>query len=230
MIERALRGEEACRLTTFCEVGSGELTLRPRLRIVCRQTKMQPALDTEVAALCGSLYRVFLFADDLAEHRRLSQRIRANRRECPITKPRPNGRILTLNSAAEPTGLLNRLFLPAVQSCSARLSPRPDALHQALRLGLAAEKYRLRHGRLPARLEDLTPEFIPAVPLDPFDGKPMRMKRTDRGLIVYSIGPDGIDNGGTPIPPIRRRPGRPTTPATSPSRCRIENRKQRRIG
>ncbi len=43
------------------------------------------------------------------------------------------------------------------------------------------------------------PEFITAVPLDPFDGKPLRLKQTDHGLIVYSIGPDMIDNGGAPF-------------------------------
>ena len=37
------------------------------------------------------------------------------------------------------------------------------------------------------------------MPLDPFDGKPMRMKRTKHGLIVYSIGPDMVDNGGVPV-------------------------------
>ena len=34
------------------------------------------------------------------------------------------------------------------------------------------------------------------VPADPFDGKPLRCKRTDDGLIVYAVGPDGEDHGG----------------------------------
>ncbi len=34
------------------------------------------------------------------------------------------------------------------------------------------------------------------VPADPFDGKPLRCKRTADGLMVYSVGPDGEDNGG----------------------------------
>jgi hypothetical protein len=37
------------------------------------------------------------------------------------------------------------------------------------------------------------------VPQDLFDGKPLRMKKTDRGLLIYSIGPDEVDNAGAPM-------------------------------
>ncbi len=64
-------------------------------------------------------------------------------------------------------------------------------------VALAASRYRLAHGRLPDRIEDLVPEYLPAVPRDPFDGLPLRYRRTDEGAIIYSVGPDGVDNGGT---------------------------------
>ena len=51
--------------------------------------------------------------------------------------------------------------------------------------------------RLPARLEDLVPEFMPAVPVDPFDGKPMKMAAMPGGGIgIYSVGADFKDDGG----------------------------------
>jgi hypothetical protein len=31
---------------------------------------------------------------------------------------------------------------------------------------------------------------------DPSDGAPLRHRRTGEGLIIYSIGPDGVDDGG----------------------------------
>ena len=31
---------------------------------------------------------------------------------------------------------------------------------------------------------------------DPFDGAPLRVKKTDRGWTVYSIGSNGLDDGG----------------------------------
>ena len=35
-----------------------------------------------------------------------------------------------------------------------------------------------------------------AIPEDPFDGRPLRYKKLEKGYVVYSIGPDGVDDGG----------------------------------
>ena len=34
------------------------------------------------------------------------------------------------------------------------------------------------------------------IPPDPFDGKPLRYKKLEKGYVVYSVGPDGNDDGG----------------------------------
>jgi hypothetical protein len=62
--------------------------------------------------------------------------------------------------------------------------------------GLAVERYRLAHGALPQTLQNLVPTYLPDVPLDPFDGKPLRYKHLEQGYAVYSVGPDGNDDGG----------------------------------
>jgi hypothetical protein len=62
---------------------------------------------------------------------------------------------------------------------------------------LAAERYRLVHQRWPDSLDVLVKAgFLDAVPTDPYDLKPVRFKRTADGLIIYSVGPDQIDNDG----------------------------------
>ena len=55
-------------------------------------------------------------------------------------------------------------------------------------------------GDLPAYLDVLVPQFLANVPLDPFDGQPLRFKRLDQGYVVYSIGRDGRDGGGKEKP------------------------------
>ena len=50
------------------------------------------------------------------------------------------------------------------------------------------------------RLEELVPQFLPSVPLDPYDGQPLRYKRLPAGFVVYSIGADGRDDGGKERP------------------------------
>ncbi len=64
------------------------------------------------------------------------------------------------------------------------------------RVGLAIEHYRQGHRQLPKTLDSLVPEYIPSVPLDPFDGQPLRFLHLDRGYVVYSVGQDLTDDGG----------------------------------
>jgi hypothetical protein len=67
---------------------------------------------------------------------------------------------------------------------------------RAQRLALLKLAEALRHeaqtGRFPDSLSELG-----EVPKDPFDGQPLRYIKDKRGIRVYSVGPDLIDNGGT---------------------------------
>jgi hypothetical protein len=72
---------------------------------------------------------------------------------------------------------------------------------------LAAERHRLKNGRWPDKLADLVPKLLPEVPADPYDGQPLRYVRTVDGVTVYSVGPDGKDNGGKVDPANPERPG-----------------------
>lgn len=57
--------------------------------------------------------------------------------------------------------------------------------------GVAAERYRRKHGAWPASLETLVPDFLPTVPTDPFSGRPLLFERLPDGLTVLPTGPDG---------------------------------------
>ena len=69
-----------------------------------------------------------------------------------------------------------------------------------LRLALTAvalEQFRVVHdNRYPATLSELTPKYLAATPMDPFDGRPLRYRKQGAGYVLYSIGPDLKDDGG----------------------------------
>jgi len=50
-------------------------------------------------------------------------------------------------------------------------------------------------GVLPPSLEALVPEYLDVVPRDPYDGQPLRYSAEKK--IVYSVGGDGTDSGGS---------------------------------
>jgi len=52
----------------------------------------------------------------------------------------------------------------------------------------AVERYRLVHGAWPAALSDLVPEFLSAVPPDPYDGTEVKYAMRPDGVMVYAAG------------------------------------------
>jgi len=106
-------------------------------------------------------------------------------------------------------GLLpfSSLWLP-VNKGYFELHPRKSASLRAAQIALAVRRFQAAQGRMPTALEELVPEYLDTVPVDPFDGQPLRYVRRDgSGFAVYSVGPDGRDNGGDERP--KRRPGEP---------------------
>jgi hypothetical protein len=64
----------------------------------------------------------------------------------------------------------------------------------------AIRAYKADHGKYPAKLSDLVPTYLSKVPADPFALKgSLRYMPTYKKYILYSIGPDGKDNGGNLI-------------------------------
>lgn len=88
------------------------------------------------------------------------------------------------------------LFLPAVEKVSSA-SWRGTAEARCIVVGLACERFRLKHGRWPKELAEIPADMLPGgVPLDPFDGKALRYKHLEDGVVIYSVGPDGADDEG----------------------------------
>ncbi len=72
-------------------------------------------------------------------------------------------------------------------------------------VGLALEIYKAREGDYPESLEALVPEFFSVLPDDPFTGAPLKYQRDSAELLVYSVGPNGKDEGGADGPTPNER-------------------------
>lgn len=66
---------------------------------------------------------------------------------------------------------------------------------------IALKRYKLQHGSYPAELKALAPEFLPVLPHDPVNGEPLHYQlKADGSFQLYSVGEDGVDNGGEAKP------------------------------
>jgi ABC-type transport system involved in multi-copper enzyme maturation permease subunit len=106
-----------------------------------------------------------------------------------------DSRLTPLIASARTQELFVRMLVPD----SARVATnfrRSQADLRAAIVMVAAERFRRQHGRWPESLDELVPRYLPRVPDDPCDGRPLRYRRTPYGAVIYSVGADGVDNGG----------------------------------
>jgi hypothetical protein len=66
------------------------------------------------------------------------------------------------------------------------------------RVAIALERYRMAHGKYPESLDALVPQFIDKLPRDVIGGGPLKYHFTNDGFVLYSIGWNEKDDGGTP--------------------------------
>ena len=168
---RDLQGEEDMITATMLDFADGTAPLE---------------IDKKGMALAGSYYRCLWLRGDVDAIRSEFARQRELAR---IGDP-------TTKSQADPSGspLVQIMFPSLGRMRSVELQLIANA--SQARIAIALTKYRLKHASYPATLETLVPEFLPAVPPDPFDGKPMKYRMKDGDGIIYSIGRDLKDNGG----------------------------------
>ena len=74
-----------------------------------------------------------------------------------------------------------------------------EATRRVAVVAIALKRFQLKHGQWPETLAELAPEFFPSVPIDPYDGKPLRYHPiADGTFLLYCVGEDGVDDGGDP--------------------------------
>jgi hypothetical protein len=72
------------------------------------------------------------------------------------------------------------------------------AQERLLVMELALRCYWSEHGSVPAHLDDLVTNYLSKVPQDPFAGQPLIYRPQGTHWLLYSVGPDGVDDGGRP--------------------------------
>ena len=186
---RSFRMEEAAGLSLFCTLESG-----PFDPMYFERSELEGIVE---ASGIVSVYRVLHLTEDLASYREHFHVIHAASAN-PYYLTRNRWMDVKGSSKSKGVGALTSLILPNPTTIFERVQ-RAEAMHRVAVLGIATYRYQAKYGRLPAALSDLTAEFVHILPRDPFDGKPMRFKLADEGCVIYSIGPDLIDNDGGPL-------------------------------
>src|SRR6185437_6519924 len=114
--------------------------------------------------------------------------------------------------------ILITLLVPAIRKVNdAHDRTVQFQVNQQLAFALAA--FRADNNHYPAKLDDLAPKYVAKVPLDIFSNMPLKYKPSDKGYLLYSVGPNGKDEEGRwrddsppgddprvrmPLPPLKK--------------------------
>jgi hypothetical protein len=200
-------GREGIRkLTPWVEFSDADLArFQADLRRPQFQTSLQRALVGE-RVVAGQAFREMplwriTFAEDYAAYLEISGRLQ-NSLDRPW--PRPLRELDQVKAEMGPntgnrlSNLKHALTKQVVPSFWAMIEggARHTAQNAAADAALAAERFRRAEGHLPETLEQLVPRFLPHLPPDPYTGAAQRMIHAEDGVLIYSVGLDGVDNGG----------------------------------
>jgi len=94
----------------------------------------------------------------------------------------------TISDAMESgdVGFLAQIYTPNYSGFVSR-AMECDAYRGLCDLALAVTAYRAANGNYPSALEKLVPDYITRIPVDPFDGLPLKMEPVEGGLKLYSV-------------------------------------------
>ena len=114
-----------------------------------------------------------------------------------------NTNLLSLELLGDPRAAVTRrigdiliaLLMPALTTVM-NAEDRAVMQSELLQVGFALAAYRAERGKYPAALEDLAPAYLAAVPSDLFVDAKLRYRAEDGGYLLYSVGPNGSDDGG----------------------------------
>jgi hypothetical protein len=75
--------------------------------------------------------------------------------------------------------------------------------NRLLATSFALRAYWLAHHAYPTSLTQLCPAYLSGVPGDLFDqDRPFKYRLSGSKYVLYSVGPDGVDDGGRRLPPV----------------------------
>lgn len=100
------------------------------------------------------------------------------------------------NAISESIGdSLMALLVPA-HAMADQARVRVQIRRDLVRIGFALAAWKGEHEAYPQALDELVPQYLPAIPLDRFTTKPLVYQPRENGFLIYSIGANGIDDGG----------------------------------
>jgi hypothetical protein len=199
-LTKSMYGEEAFGLIIFSIFGTGEFEQWQLASLLMDDLHVPDSFYQQNSFLNPTLaaYRIFLFPQDLAIYQQTMhtyQRV-AESSDSYAAKQTTLKRIEDDLSSGRPKGFITAYLIPAI-SKAIESAEKARMRHTTALVAIAATEFRVAHGSLPEKADAMVPDFLPFLPKDAFlDTSRIRYSSKDDGVAIYSVGPNGKDDGG----------------------------------
>lgn len=178
---------------------------------ILNSTSETPSSRRFLYSAGSQMYATFLLDSDRSFfNREIQLHIETISADLPLMRPASHqalqNRILSdldtvMNSLCH---VISHITIPALSGAVIRVAFTQNQVHQAL-ISCAIQRYFLAHRQLPQSLDELTPDYLQAVPVDIITGKPMSFRATGATTyVLWSVGWNETDEGGTRPKMLRR--------------------------
>ena len=199
-LAKNIYGEEAFGLNVFSIFGTGDFDQWQLASFLMDDLNVPDSIYQQNIFLNPALaaYRIFLFPQDLAAY----QQTMHSYQRVAVSSDSYAGKRTVLKriedglSSGRPKGFITTLLTPAIGKAIERVE-KVRMQHATALVAIAATKFRIAHDGLPEKAASLVPDFLPFLPKDAFlkDSR-LRYSNKDDGVAIYSVGPNGKDDGG----------------------------------
>ena len=199
-LAKNIYGEEAFGLNVLSMFGTGEFEQWQLASLFMDDLHVPKSFYQQNSFLNPALaaYRIFLFPQDLAVYQQTMysyQRV-AESSDSYATKQTTLKNIEDDLSSGRPKGFMTAYLLPGISKAIENVE-KARMRHTTALVAIAATEFRVAHDSLPEKADSLVPDFLPCLPKDAFlDTSRIRYLRKDDGVAIYSVGPNGKDDGG----------------------------------
>jgi len=90
---------------------------------------------------------------------------------------------------------LSAALLPSPDPCA--LQARHEAVLDLMQMGLLIEQHKAQHRSYPPTLDAIASDLGGSLPVDPFTGEEYHYRRSEGDFVLYSVGLNLVDDGGT---------------------------------
>jgi hypothetical protein len=179
-----------------CDVGQGGAIINRLVGIACEAVGRSPLVKL-VPKLSGGQIRPLLGELEQINSNEVSwEEVLRNENRLTSARIGPMKLVFYLLQAGR---------IRAMRSASEEKHELAVAQLRLLTVELALRCYRFEQGQTPGKLDLLVPKYLQRVPSDPFSGHALVYRPQGTNWLLYSVGPDRVDDGGKAM--TRSNPG-----------------------